>query len=174
LAKKNGGGKRRTRGHVIADLSVNHVERRVLLCGFTVERVRHDYGIDLNLFTFSPRGEPESAPILLQLKATDHVQWAASGQFLSLRVEKADLLNWIDQALPVILVVYDAVADKAYWLHVQEYFRSLAGFDLAKAGATITVRVPRSNRWNEKAIRKLAEVKNGVLERLKEVTRGHE
>lgn len=28
--------KRRTREHVIADLSVNHVERLVLLCGWTV------------------------------------------------------------------------------------------------------------------------------------------
>jgi hypothetical protein len=30
--------KRRTREHVIADLSVNHVERLVLRCGWTVER----------------------------------------------------------------------------------------------------------------------------------------
>jgi hypothetical protein len=39
--------KRRTREHVIADLSVNHVERQALLCGFSVERIRVDYGIDL-------------------------------------------------------------------------------------------------------------------------------
>jgi hypothetical protein len=37
--------KRRTREHVIADLSVNHVERMVLRCGWTVERVRRDYGL---------------------------------------------------------------------------------------------------------------------------------
>ena len=36
--------KRRTREHVIADLAVNHVERQALLCGFTIERVVHDYG----------------------------------------------------------------------------------------------------------------------------------
>ena len=37
---------------MIADLSANHVEKQALLCGFSVERVRHDYGIDLILFTY--------------------------------------------------------------------------------------------------------------------------
>ena len=31
--------KRRTREHVIADLGINHVERQLLLCGHTAERV---------------------------------------------------------------------------------------------------------------------------------------
>ena len=30
--------KKRTRGHMIADLSVNHVEKHALLCGFAVQR----------------------------------------------------------------------------------------------------------------------------------------
>jgi hypothetical protein len=34
--------KRRTREHVIADLSVNHVERFALLCGFVSEHMRYD------------------------------------------------------------------------------------------------------------------------------------
>jgi hypothetical protein len=42
--------KRRTRAHVIADRSVNHVERYALICGFVVERMTHDCGIDLELF----------------------------------------------------------------------------------------------------------------------------
>jgi hypothetical protein len=40
-------GKRRTREHVLADLSANFVEKQALLCGYTGERVRLDYGIDL-------------------------------------------------------------------------------------------------------------------------------
>ena len=43
--------KRRTREHVIADLSVNHVERQVLLAGYVVDRVSNDYGIDLEVTT---------------------------------------------------------------------------------------------------------------------------
>jgi hypothetical protein len=34
--------KRRTREHVIADLSANHVERHALLCGYSVERHVHE------------------------------------------------------------------------------------------------------------------------------------
>lgn len=36
--------KTRTRGHVIGDLAVNAVERQVLLRGYTMEGVVHDYG----------------------------------------------------------------------------------------------------------------------------------
>ncbi len=55
--------KRRTREHVIADLSVNYVERQVLLCGFTVERRWHDYGFDLFMNTYDPNGEIECGEV---------------------------------------------------------------------------------------------------------------
>ena len=38
--------KLRPRSHVIADLSVNFVERFALNCGFSVERFGSDYGYD--------------------------------------------------------------------------------------------------------------------------------
>jgi hypothetical protein len=41
--------KRRTREHVIADLSINHVERFIRRCGWTAERTRHDYGLNLDM-----------------------------------------------------------------------------------------------------------------------------
>ncbi len=44
--------KQRTREHVIADLSINHVERQILLAGHVVERWLHDYGLDLVATTF--------------------------------------------------------------------------------------------------------------------------
>src|SRR5262245_7909639 len=66
--------KRRTRQHVIADLAVNHVERQALLCGFTAERMAHDYGIDLELATFNRRGEIEEGKILMQVKASERLR----------------------------------------------------------------------------------------------------
>jgi len=48
--------KRRTRAHVIADQSVNHVERYVLDEGHTVQRLGSDYGYDLVLFTYDEKG----------------------------------------------------------------------------------------------------------------------
>ena len=58
--------------HVIADLSLNHVERFVLRCGHTTEQFRHDYGIDLILF-FHEEGTGLAADgqVYLQLKASD-------------------------------------------------------------------------------------------------------
>ncbi len=66
--------KRRTREHMIADLSANHVERYALRCGFTVERIVHDYGIDLTLSTYSASGEIENGLVYIQLKATDRLR----------------------------------------------------------------------------------------------------
>jgi hypothetical protein len=51
--------KRRTREHVLADLSANYVEKQALLCSFSAQRVRPDYGIDLGVQTFNRRGEVE-------------------------------------------------------------------------------------------------------------------
>jgi hypothetical protein len=53
LAKKIfGPRKRRTREHVIADLSVHHVEGFILEEGHTAQRLDSDYGYDLVLFTY--------------------------------------------------------------------------------------------------------------------------
>src|SRR5579859_4785210 len=93
--------KRRTREHVIADLSVNHVERLVLRCGWTVERTRHDYGIDLDMHTYTPHGEVENGKVLFQLKATDALKRSADGTAISVRLEWRDLLFWVNEVEPV-------------------------------------------------------------------------
>lgn len=62
--------KRRTRQHIIADLSVNHIERFVLLNGYSTERVNCDYGIDLIIFTYDANGEIENGQIFVQLLVT--------------------------------------------------------------------------------------------------------
>ena len=71
--------KRRTREHIIADLAVNHVERAVLRCGYTVERHWHDYGFDLLLYTYNNNGEYENGDVRIQVKATDHLKRKADG-----------------------------------------------------------------------------------------------
>ena len=106
--------KRRTREHVIADLSVNHVERFVLRCGWTVERTRHDYGIDLVMKTYNAVGEPESGFVSYQLKATDKIKVRAKQQAVALRLEWRDIQAWRTELMPVILVLYDAKEDRAY------------------------------------------------------------
>src|SRR5262249_51160666 len=135
--------KRRTREHVIADLSVNHVERFVLRCGHTVERRWHDYGFDLRLTTYNERGEFESGDILMQLKATDHLKWTADGSAVLFRIERADLQGWLAETMPVLFIVYDARNDAAFWLYVQAYFGEQKEFDPTHGSQKVTVRIPR-------------------------------
>jgi hypothetical protein len=167
-------GKRRTREHVIADLSVNHVEKQCLLCGFSVERVRHDYGIDLIVSTYNHHGESENGNIRFQLKATDRLQRVAKGQFVAYRLERADLQSWLHEPLPVIFVVYDAPADRAYWLYVQAYFEKQPGFDLKKARATVTVRILADRVLDPEAIRTCARYRDRILGQTKGVIRHEE
>jgi hypothetical protein len=114
--------KRRTREHIIADLSVNHVERHALLCGWTVERLRYDYGIDLEVYTFSKDGDVEPGPILVQVKATDELQVDSKSKTVAFRVDRRGLVHWLSHAFPVILVLFDARRETVYWIYVQQYF----------------------------------------------------
>lgn len=156
----------RTRGHVIADLSANHVERHALLCGFSVERIVHDYGIDLTLLTYARNGEVENGQVLLQLKATDKLNVRAGQQSISFLVARADLALWLDEPMPVILVVYDARADVAYWLYVQADFEQ-RGVDLGMLGNKVTVRLPTANVLNQEAMYQFARYKEHVLAQVK-------
>lgn len=152
--------KLRTREHVLADLSVNYAERQALLCGFSALRVQPDYGIDLMVRTFNRRGEVETGWLLFQLKATDRIKLVDRGQALSCRIERAHLRHWLREAHPVILALYDARADLAYWLLVSHYFEELAGFDLARSGERLSVSIPRSQVLDRQAMTSLARWKN--------------
>lgn len=156
--------KRRTREHVIADLSINHVERQVLLCGYTVERVFYDYGYDLLMFTFNTNGEPEADEIRIQVKASDKLRVVQGGQAFALRVDRSDVARWTNERVLVVLILYDTQIDVAYWLDIKDYFRQLDGFNIFAAGKTITVYVPCTNRLDENAVRHLAAVKNQAFE----------
>ena len=83
--------KRRTREHVIADLSVSHVERFILRCGWVARRMNPDYGIDLSMETYNAQGEIENGGVWFQLKATDTLQVVSKKQAIPVRLEWRDL-----------------------------------------------------------------------------------
>ena len=145
--------KRRTREHIIADLSVNYFERQALLCGYSVERVRNDYGYDLFLFTYNDEGEIENGDIRIQLKATDHLPSVKTDGTFPFRISRSDLVLWLNELMRVILVVYNAEADVAYWLYIQQYFNQIAGFSLFTVGQTVTLYFPLTNILREEAIK---------------------
>jgi hypothetical protein len=154
--------KRRTREHVLADLSSNYVERFALRCGFAVRKLSPDYGLDLEIVTFDDNGYVESGVLWLQLKATDHLKTSRDGNAVLVRIEWRDILTWLVERYPVILVLYDAVRDRAYYLWIQEYCRGTAIF-ARLSGKTITVPVPTANLVNEEAIRGFAHAKRALF-----------
>lgn len=164
--------KQRTREHIIADLSAHHVEGHILRCGFTAERVVHDYGVDLYMTTYNAQGEVENDFVLFQLKATDRLKRTSDNAAVALRLERADLDWWLVETFPVILVIYDAPADVAYWLYVQAHLENTKGASTSR-GKSVTVHIPLTNVLTEDAINHFARAKAAVQAQTKGV-RHHE
>ena len=71
--------------------------------------------------------------------------------------------------MPVILIVYDARADIAYWVYVQAYFEALPNFRLQEVGETVTVHLKRTQTITENAIQAFAGYKENVLRQIQGV-----
>ncbi|NJM46246.1 MAG: DUF4365 domain-containing protein [Alkalinema sp. RU_4_3] len=160
--------KYRTREHIIADLSVNHFERQTLFAGHASERVRCDYGYDLSVWTYKESGEIEPGQFFVQVKATDTIKLLSKENSIALRLDKRDLTLWLEEFLPVFLVLYDAHADVAYWMCVQVYFGALGDtFSLANIGQTYTVYFNPQDILDSRAIQLFAEYKRRVISQRK-------
>lgn len=116
--------KRRTREHIIADMSLHHLAYLVVKAGFTFESTRTDYGYDGTIVTFSPNGEVDNGIIYVQLKATDSIRIHGSSPSVLFRISKKDLDLWGSEPFPVYLVLFDAQMEIAYWLYLQNYIES--------------------------------------------------
>lgn len=144
--------KQRTRRHVIASQSLNHVEKFIYDKGYSAERVESDYGYDLIVSTYDNEGYVESGFILLQLKATDNIKKIEGDTFISFTISIKDYRLWMAEGYPVFLIVYDAVMAKAYWLYFQKHF-SDDKIRVPKAkSTTVTVRIPIGNELSATTI----------------------
>jgi hypothetical protein len=139
---------KRTREHVIADLSVNYLERQAFLCGFSVQRSQPDYGIDLMVTTYNPEGEIENGHVSFQVKASDSLVTVSEGRKIAVRVEARHF---------------------RYWLYTQAYFEGRKDVDLSDADETITVHVPRENVLNRAAMKTFARFRDRILAQSKGV-----
>lgn len=71
---------------------------------------------------------------------------------------------------PVVLIVYDALREDAYWLYVQAYFQRQPNFSLSRAGQTVSVAVPAANKLDATAVRRFASFRNAVDDQTAEVS----
>lgn len=151
--------KRRTRAHIIADLSVNHVEKHILQCGWTVQRFNPDYGLDLMMTTFNRRGEIENGDVRLQIKATDSIKTVADGAAVSVRMEWRDVVYYLNEAMPVILVIYDARCDCAWWVYLNETLREAGRGAITRS---LTIRIPMENSLDKQAVRRFRKFRDAA------------
>lgn len=149
-SKLFGPRKRRTRQHVIADLSVHHVEGFILEEGHTAQRLGPDYGYDLVVFTHDEAGYIEPGSIYFQLKASETLQAVGSDYVFDLDIRDYNLR--ILEQTPVILMLFDATRRRGYWLFVQNYFGEDETRRPKKGMRTVRVRIPARQSVNRRAV----------------------
>jgi hypothetical protein len=149
--------KRRTRQHVIADQSVNHVERFIIDEGHTAQRLEKDYGYDLLLLTYDEQGYAEPGLVWLQLKAAETLRAVGSDYAFDLDIRDYNL--WMLEEMPVVLILFDASGRRAYWLDVQRYFHEDATRRPKKGAKTVRVRIPKRQVLNRRAIATMRDLK---------------
>ena len=157
-SKIYGPRKRRTRQHVIADQSVNYTERFIIDEGHTATRLGADYGYDLLMFTHDEDGFVEPGLVPIQLKAAEWLQAVGSDYVFDLDLRDYNL--WMLEEMPVILILFDAARRRAYWLHVQGYFREDALRRPKKGARTVRVHVPMRQSVNRRGIARMRWLKS--------------
>jgi hypothetical protein len=161
MASQIGGPrKKRTRQHVIADLSVHHVEGFILEEGHTAQRLGADYGYDLLVWTFDHRGYVEPGSIYFQFKAMETLKQSRSDYVHDVDIRDYNL--WTLEEMPVILILFDAWRRRAWWLPVQRYFREVPARQPRKGAKTVRVRVPKRQVVNRRAIVAMRDLKRDM------------
>jgi Domain of unknown function (DUF4365) len=151
--------KRRTRSHIIEDLGFNHVERQILYAGYTIQRYkRNDYGYDGILHTFNDKGEIENFMIHIQLKSTDNIQLTEDQKTIKFDLSKQDLELWLLSSVVMLLVLYDAVGENAYFLDLQAYFKAKS-IGLSGIRKFIRIQIPMENVFSATNIQLFAHSK---------------
>jgi hypothetical protein len=168
--KSVGFRKRRTREHVIADLSFHHLAYLVVECGFTIEGTRSDYGYDGSIWTFDHSGHIENSNLYFQLKATDNIRRSADRSKVLFSVSKKDVNLWQDEFVPVYLIVFDCKHAVAYWVYFQKYLqvKNLRASDIT--GNTLTIEIDERAVVDGKAIRSWRTDKQKVLAKIEKMS----
>ena len=171
MSWKDWKGKRklRPRSRLIADMSVNFLERQVLCRGHRLIRIpeESDDGTDAFMRTHRPdTTEVETGQVDFQLKATDKLEIVGDGKLIRYQAEVAHLHFWYHQVFhPFILVIYDAAKHRGYWVDVQAYLdehEEEFGKARENEAMTMTIHLPIANELNVAAIDRFREI---LLER---------
>jgi hypothetical protein len=99
------------------------------------------------MFHHNEQGEVENGEVRFQLKATRTPRTSRNGEWIAQSVDTRDLRYWYFEPYPLIVILYVADRQRAFWLHVQEYVDRHPEL-LDSEAQSMTVRVPTRNRLN--------------------------
>lgn len=141
--------KQRIRTHIIEDLGFNHVERQILYAGFTVHRyTNNDYGYDGLFHTFNEQGEYQNGIVFFQLKSTDNIQFLEKKKAFVFDLSHRDLELWLADTMTMLLILYDAQKELAYYIDLQAYFKN-NGIEMDKERKFIRIYIPSNNMFTQ-------------------------
>ena len=149
----------RTRQHIIEDLGFNFVEKQIFLTGGIVQRYFNDYGYDGEIQTFDENGFFETGYALFQLKSTDFPKQSKKDKVLLFDLSKRDLELWLFETVPVVLVLYCANWDKAYYVELATHFKKNR-IDLEKVVKFVRIKISLSNVFDIEAVKIIRDLKN--------------
>lgn len=119
------------------------------------EQATEDYGIDAQVEVFDSDGSTTGKLIALQIKSGRAKYFArAKEEGWTHYVERKHADYWLKHSLPVVVVLYDEIDDKAYWQQVT------AGI-LESTPTKYKVLVPRSQELGPDSARALQEIAAG-------------
>ena len=162
---------RRTTDHVIADLSVNYVERLFLEAGHSPMAVPRDYGYDITVTTHRRGGHVESGLIYLQLKASRRLRRARRKNAYAFSLSREHYNLWRGEPMPVFLIRYCQHRNSAYWLYLQAYFKSHPKLFKTRAQKSATVHIPTQNRLDAGTIKYMHAKKREAVRAANKVVR---
>jgi hypothetical protein len=157
----------RTLEHIIEEMSLNFLERKVLERGHQlVPAMKREYGHDATMFHFSPEtGAIENGEVRFQLKATDKLDTEAEFAICpAIKVKHLHHWYWEAQKFPFLLVLYDAVRHRGYWVDVRRYVDNVLK-EVDPDQKTTTIRMPWSSRITVKSIDRFREMSIARMER---------
>jgi hypothetical protein len=149
----------RPRAHVIADLSVNHVERFFIAAGHVPTGVPKDYGYDITVVTHDRRGNAENRIVYLQLKASERLTFAPGTRSYPFQISRRHYNLWKNEIMPVFLVRYSARTARAYWLYLQPFFERHPNLFKRPSQKTAMILIPSARRFDAAAVEYMADRK---------------
>ena len=139
--------KRRTRQHVIADLSRVHTELIFVESGLTVAQITPDYSDDLIVRYYDENGLIEPWISMIQLKASERISGDAT--FIFLDLDARDVRHWLQTSWPVYIVIFEAESKTLFHAYVQEYFSSVGIISFPRGRRTIRIHLAKNRLVNE-------------------------